>query len=385
MYVLLCLLSVFVLWLGFAYFHDESPDKGRDAFYAISPGAIADDQNVAIALRGLDAPSGIDIIKHGRFVADTFSKTEHSLAKIIVSATGKLDFVGNQDEFDCWMDDSAKKTADNCASPERIKTLLAENRELLKRYRDLYNMPSWRGTSGNGPYVINLNKLILAEIKLDIVAGNSEIAFKKWLDNFRFISRVLGQDSTMIERAIFLVADGMCIGSLEDMLFKSPEISTKHSDELITALKPSSLERYNLEGMMRAEYNFFKKGLHGLGQDFRAHAGAGVAHPQLDPAVRRGSRGDGDDPALGHGVHAVEAEVHERMAQGPGIPQDGPQARLQIHLQIADSQRQNGAVFRVRPRQGENFSGGQHRFEQRARGDFIGAGIVGQHRLGRGK
>lgn len=109
----------------------------------------------------------------------------------------------------------------------------------------MYNMPNWRGVSGNGKYVIYINRLISAKIMLDLANGDAHSAYIKWRDNHVFISRVLKQDGTMIERVIFLVVDGISLMSLENILFKSPEISITHFEELNRLLKANKLERYN--------------------------------------------------------------------------------------------------------------------------------------------
>ena len=75
----------------------------------------------------------------------------------------------------------------------------------------MYSMPSMQGVCGNGQYVINLNKLISAEIMLDFANGDADNAYIKWRDNHAFISRVLKQEGTMILRAIFLVVDGISL------------------------------------------------------------------------------------------------------------------------------------------------------------------------------
>lgn len=271
-YSILILLAVLSAWALFAYFHDESPDAGRDAFYAINPKTIPDNQNLAIAISGLDAPLGTDIIQYGRFVTDTWSNTTDSIEakriiadKLILDNKKPLSFIGKSEEFNCWLDYPAEESKVNCASAERIKFLLVENKELLTRYASLADIPNTSGTvTGNGQILINLNRLLAAEIKLDIEAGNSELAYSKWLKNHQFINHLFQQQGTAIERAIFLVVDGFNLYALENLLFKSPEIGINHFDELSAILKSNGLERYNLKGMLRAEYafvndSFFKK------------------------------------------------------------------------------------------------------------------------------
>ena len=237
--------------------HVEKPDAGRDEFYANSQSNIPDNQNIAIALAGLNAPAGADMIKHGRFVADTLHKTQSDVdAKKIIAAVGQLGFVGMFDELECWIPSTEQYVDEKCASAERVKLLIAKNKELLTRYKSMYNMPNWRGVSGNGKYVIDINRLISAEIMLDLANGDAHSAYTKWRDNHVFISRVLKQDGTMIERAIFLVVDGINLISLENILFKSPEISITHFEELNRLLHANKLERYNLKSMLRADYMF---------------------------------------------------------------------------------------------------------------------------------
>ncbi len=259
LYVALLLILLFCAWLAFVVYHDESPDAGRDEFYATNQAKIPDNQNLVIAISGLNAPNGADTIKHGRLVVDTllFDKLKAGESRSIIDAASTLAFVGKSDEFDCWYGYSLEKTADNCASPNRIKALLIENNELLTRYKSLYGIANWQGVSGaGGQTILNLNKLIAAEIKLDADEGRSEMAYQKWRDNFIFINLILSADNTLIERAIFLVTDGFGLDSLEYLLFKSPEIGLAHIDELNVLLKPSGLEKCNLEGMLHAEFNF---------------------------------------------------------------------------------------------------------------------------------
>lgn len=262
-YSLLALILILLIWAGFALFYDESPDEGRDAFYANDQKHVADNQNLVVAISGINAPEGKDSIKHGRFLIDV-SKNDlmHDIARFIANGSAKLNFVGKRDEFECWLDEKLIKTASNCASVERLEALILANKTLYSRYQQLYTMPHWQGnTFGGGQTIIDLNRLIAAEIKLDVDEGRTEIAYKKWRDNFLFISHALAAKNTMIERAIFLVADTLSLKSIENILLKSPEISAQHHDELQNLLKPSGLERYNIKNMLRADYELINNEL----------------------------------------------------------------------------------------------------------------------------
>ena len=51
------------------------------------------------------------------------------------------------------------------------------------------------------------------------------------------------------------------MNSLEYLLYKNTETTLVHGSELNSLLKPQGLTRYNLKGVMRAEYVFFNNGV----------------------------------------------------------------------------------------------------------------------------
>ena len=256
-------LLLFSALAAYSFLHVEKPDLGRDAFYASDTKPIPDNQNIAIALAGLNAPAGSDIIGHGRFATDTYNKIDNKeQAKKIIEAKGLLAFVGDTEALDCWLDDAHIGTYKTCADATQVKTLIASNDELLQRYTHLNELKHWQGNlEFSGQLVLNLNRLLAAEIKLEVDEGRPEQAYQKWRNNFLLINRAIRQESTMIHRAIFLVTEGFNLSSLEYCLFKSPEMAILHGEELSMLLKPSGLARYNLVGIMRAEYALFNESL----------------------------------------------------------------------------------------------------------------------------
>jgi hypothetical protein len=258
LYVVLLLILLFCAWLAFVVYHEEYPDSGRDEFYATNQAKIPDNQNLAIAITGLNALEGKDSIEHGRFITDASNKDlTRDVARFIANGPAKLNFVGKRDELECWLDEKLIKTANNCASPERLKALILANKTLYSRYQQLYTLPHWQGnTFGGGQTIIDINVLLAAEIMQDIDEGRQELAYQKWRDNFLFINRAIAAQSTMIDRAIFLVADSLSLKSVVNILLESPEINTQHFDELQVLLKPNDLERYNIKDMLGADYEF---------------------------------------------------------------------------------------------------------------------------------
>ncbi|PPD56750.1 MAG: hypothetical protein CTY10_02590 [Methylotenera sp.] len=260
--IILTLIALLVIsWVAYINFRgDEEPDAGRDTFYVRSKTTIPDNQNLAVTISGINAPIGTDITSHGRLVIDAYESDLFSSSlksKVIKSISIK--FTGKREEFDCWLNDGVSKTAEICASEDRIRKLLEENKLLIERYKKLYQMPSWQGSiQFGGQSLLDINRLLVADIKLGVDSGSAEAAYQKWKANALFINHVLKQETTVIEKAIFLVIDGFNFASLEYLLLKKPQIMTNHYDELIVLLKPTGLIRYNLQGMLRAEYYFFE-------------------------------------------------------------------------------------------------------------------------------
>lgn len=261
LFILALIVLLTISWVAYINLRgDEVPDAGRDAFYASFTAVIPDSQNLAVAISGINAPFGTDIISHGRFVNNVFQidLLSSSLKRKMIDDIG-IKFTGKREEFDCWVDDVTSKTAENCASKERIHKLLEENKILIGRYKKLYQIPNWQGlTSSGGQTLLDINKLLFADIKLDIDSGNYEVAYQKWKANTAFINHVLKQETTTIEKAIFMVMEGLNFGSLEYLLLKQPQIMTNHYQELMVLLKPIGIKKYNLEGMLKAEYYFLE-------------------------------------------------------------------------------------------------------------------------------
>ena len=208
LFILALIVLLVISWVAYINLRgDEVPDAGRDAFYTRYAAVIPDSQNLAVAISGINAPIGTDIISHGRFVINAFEieLIGSSLKRKMINDIG-IKFTGNREEFDCWIDSELIKTSKNCASKERIRELSEENKLLIGRYKKLHQITSWQGAiDTGGQTLIDINKLLFADIKLDIDSGNYEVAYQKWKANTVFINHVLKQETTAIEKAIFMV------------------------------------------------------------------------------------------------------------------------------------------------------------------------------------
>ena len=257
LYFILFLLLLLMAWAAYVNLHgDEEPDTGRETFYARSEVKVPNNQNLAVAISGINAPTESDIITHGRFVLNTYAEAKDNYtAKKTIANQNELKFIGDSTEFDCWVNNDFETKQNNCASPKRIESLLLSNKTLLARYKSLYDIAHLQGSSKNGMTIININELLLAEIKLDIFNNKPEIAYQKWRANHQFVSYVLLQPLELVDRMVYLIVYGHNLNTLEQLLFKAPEISTKHFDELHLMLKPRDLSLFNMKALLSVEYH----------------------------------------------------------------------------------------------------------------------------------
>lgn len=251
----LIILLVLLLATYIAYRSDEAPDEGRDAFYKQSVIVVPDNQNIAVAISGINAPIGVDIIEHGRFVIDTYLKAESiEISKAIIAKKNEFSLTSNRNELLCWVSVHYDNSPANCADEARIRTLLTENKLLLNRYAQLQTLPYSQGAIKNVATILDVNELLAAEIKLDIKHKKPEVAFAKWINNQQFIDRAFAQDGDVVNRGLFLSIYGISIDTLEFMLFESPDMIKQHGDELLALLKPIGLEKYNIKGMLKIDH-----------------------------------------------------------------------------------------------------------------------------------
>jgi len=251
----LSLLVLLASWIAFVCLHDEALDPGFNDFYFKNQNHIPDDQNAAIGLMGLSAPIGADFMEHGRVVARAWREPGDKSKRI--DPVGKLEFVGRPEELKCWVDPQAYANDSNCASDARLTTLLRENSTLVARYRQIHQLPYFYGFHQNGQLLIELNRLIVADIRLNLREGRVNEAYKKWNNNQRFLLRAIGADGTWVEKAILHVSLGLSLSVAAPLLQAAPKLATEHYEGLLELLNPLALSGYNPEGIMRAEYMLY--------------------------------------------------------------------------------------------------------------------------------
>ena len=248
----LSLLILLAGWIAFICLYDEPLDPGFNEFYFSNQRSIPDDQNAVIGLLGLSAPAGADFLKHGRAVAQNWQELVRGGGSI--AFPGKLESTVRQLELDCWLYPADRFKDSHCASETRLAALLKENAELLARYRKVYRLPHFSGVPITDPLLLDLNKLIVAEIQLDLRKRRTKQAYEKWRDNHRFLVRALAADATWIDKAIIRVSHALSLHVLDELLRTAPRIASEHHAELLELLRPLELSEHNLRGAVRAEY-----------------------------------------------------------------------------------------------------------------------------------
>jgi hypothetical protein len=247
--------SVLVLYVLFLLVRpDEELLLAAKAFYAVRDRTIPDEQNAAIGLFGLYAPAGADVMAHGKRVQQISARSQAWNEAFQQSEKpGSLDFKYTA-EIECWLvaNGGERVESKECASPERLATILRDNTHLA-RYKEIQKLPYADLGAYKAQAVIGVNKLLHAEILLDVEQGRTEEAYQKWRDNFAFIGSLQAANGTWMMTAVGLIYEGFSYSALDGMLRGAPQLIEAHYDELSALLKPGSLARYNLPAIMRAE------------------------------------------------------------------------------------------------------------------------------------
>ncbi len=257
-------------WFFYPTFIDEEAAAGRTDFYKNTQPITPDRENISTALAGISAPVGKDIFAHGKqtqvLTLENFKSKNVANTKL----SNEIEFVGNTEQLECWQLTVEKETPQNCMSANELKRVLQGNQILLDRYISILDLHHWQGMDGRLQQAININRLIAAKIKLDAVEGKTEQAFDLWQKNQIFINRVLAQEQTMAARAIFLVLDVISLDTLDTLLAISPDFAKSKRGKIANTFPQIGLKRYNLKGMLKAEYRLFEY-MPGRGQAVYIH------------------------------------------------------------------------------------------------------------------
>ncbi len=245
---------IVVIWFAANRLFDEKPDPQRAAFVFPPEEPLPDDKNIAVGILGLGAPRGTDFLEFGAHVKELYDRRVPS-AEIQreLHGTNELRLSATHDEIRCWIDPENYKQKD-CLPFDKAPDVLKQNRELLERYKRIQKLPANANTRFFQSILLDLTNLSVAEMRLDMHAGNYEAAYAKWRDQFRFARTYLRGRDTWVGKMIGLVIAGSSLPVLEDLLVKKPHLARAHADELLEVLRPGGIEAFNLSSSMRADY-----------------------------------------------------------------------------------------------------------------------------------
>jgi hypothetical protein len=245
---------VVLIWFAANRLFDEKPDPQRVAFVSPPEDPLPDNQNIAVGILGLGAPRGTDFLKFGVHMKDLYDRRVPSVEiQKELHGPDELRLSATHEEINCWMDPENYKPK-GCLQFDRAPEVLKQNRELLERYKLVQKLPANFNTKFWQSILIDMTYLSVAEMRLDMQAGNYEAAYAKWRDQFRFVRTYLRGGDTWVGKMIGLVIAGLSLPALEDLLVKKPQLARAHANELLEVLRPGGIESFNLASSMRADY-----------------------------------------------------------------------------------------------------------------------------------
>lgn len=249
--------ALFAVWY-LINLRDEKLSEGFNEFFFKDE--ISESENGLFAFYGLSAPIGKDIYRYGK---DLFYK------KITYEDADKekIDFKGDHKSLKCWRTQNGKKEAlennELCAKKEDILKMLKDNQLLVKRYNSLRNYSRFAdydiGGYNNGGLLIQINVLLLANMAVE---KDGAKALKTWVDNIKYIQKVVSDKQTMVGKSIFLALYNMNINFLPVLIEKHPNLLKKknHLDQINQVLSAPAFGKdgWNIASTMRAEYEIIK-------------------------------------------------------------------------------------------------------------------------------
>jgi hypothetical protein len=254
------LLSVILVWFIANRLLDPRPSPERKALSASTNARIEDSGNAAVGILGITAPKGSDFIQHGIWVKALYAaNAPNAEIQEMVRGPKALRPTVEGNQVTCWLDPDWTSFKD-CLPFDKAPAVLAENQELLERYKKLYALGHYSAEDiyYNDAYLV-LVRLAIAEIHVDLRKGNYEAAYRKWQRQFQFVKRNLRGTDTWVGKAIGLVAMGMTVPVLDSLLVANPNLAKAHAAELYEVLRPEGIAAFDPDGIVRAEFKLLNK------------------------------------------------------------------------------------------------------------------------------
>jgi hypothetical protein len=201
LYVCALLLALIVLLVWVRQDAPLSPEARRALDYQAPDTPVA--ENAFIALVGFDAPAGADFMQAG-----AARIREAQAGKPFQTSVSSLKLTEDY-RYYCVRDRDDKCLEDIRADAANIRRLLADNAELVERYRHAQSLPRYVNTLTsdipNSGFGIDISRLLSAAAVLDIQAGQIDQGLAFIEDELRFQRRILAaREAVLLDQLIAL-------------------------------------------------------------------------------------------------------------------------------------------------------------------------------------
>lgn len=258
---LMAFLALVSVWFCINRLLDAPPSAQQLALSVPPEGATQERRNIAVGILGLTAPMGSDFIEYGAEIKHLYDDSRRHQSQIETMMRGPKALRPTIDGFDinCWLEPDWP-VFKGCLPFERAAAVIADNEQLLNRYRKLYDLEHYSAQDVyyNDAY-LTVTRLVIADIQVDLRSGRPEAAYQKWKRQLRFVRANLRGPDTWVGKAISLVAVGMTLPVLDDLLLADPQIARTHAAELADLLRSEDIAASNPHGLVRAEFHLLQK------------------------------------------------------------------------------------------------------------------------------
>lgn len=267
---------------GFAWCFALVPSVNQDYINDIRIPRTLDwsDNNAAFALAGLSAPANVtNFYDYGRkrMIAEAHEleavRKEHKLGPAYnippIENTSQpntgADIRVKDDDIGYYtcLSQVPQKVQDkkNCASEAELADWIADNKIIWDRFNTMTTMQKFSAIPMFFPFNDNSKKgyhgrdlITLARIQnaaiIQMARENPDAAYTKWRQQNILLRAIISDNTTTLDKMIFMVLMNMNIGTFERLLYEQPEIARTYSDDIEKALKPQGTQLLSAKTML---------------------------------------------------------------------------------------------------------------------------------------
>lgn len=271
------LLIVFlVITIGYAvnanYYYPKLNDDAVQLFIKDKQ-HISDQENAVYSIIGLNAPDGIQNI-HAfglNLMNETLDKCldadrkRLSLDARLPAVENELTLNADADKLHCWQNNENDETNNGkceipnestCYTESELSQIVKNNNTLLKRHDQIKQYKKYDDNTllaTNASLLINVHRLYLASIRLNLEQGHEEI-LKVLIHDLEYHRDLMSQPGTMIDKAIRLVLYNLSLEQLEHVITQHTDVALKYKNDLDVVLSELTIEEFNIDGIFRKEF-----------------------------------------------------------------------------------------------------------------------------------